>query len=93
MSILSAASETAIWSRVIRPEQDDLPPEAARYFLDLSFDPADLERVHQLALKNQEGSLTLEESEALKNFRQIGLQIDLLRSKARLALKRHAASA
>lgn len=87
MSLTSSSSETAIWSRVIHPERADMPAEAARYFLSLAFDQADLDRMHDLAVRNQQGDLSAEELEALKNFRQIGLQIDLLRSKARLALR------
>ena len=50
----------------------------------------DLNRLHELAVKGQNGDLTAEEAEALRNFRQVGLQIDLLRSKARLAIKQSA---
>lgn len=81
-----ATSESAIWGRVISPERGDMPAEAARYFLNLSFDQTDLDRLHELTTRNQAGQLTAEESEALRNFRQVGLQLDLLRSKARLAL-------
>jgi hypothetical protein len=87
MSMTSPSSEAAIWARVIHPDRADMPPEAARYFLSLAFDQADVDRIHDLAVRNQQGDLSAEELEALKNFRQIGLQIDLLRSKARLALR------
>ncbi|WP_425617368.1 hypothetical protein NA78x_001042 [Anatilimnocola sp. NA78] len=87
MSMMSAASETAIWSRVIGAEPTSMPPEAARYFLSLEFEPADLQRMHDLAVRNQQGVLSADEIDELKNFRQIGLQIDLLRSKARLSLR------
>jgi hypothetical protein len=87
MSIATAASESGIWLRVIHPERGDLPLDAARYFLTLTFDPADIDRMHELAVKNQEGVLTAVEQEELRNFRQVGLQIDLLRSKARQALQ------
>jgi hypothetical protein len=87
MSTISITSENAIWSRVIHPDRGDLPTEAARYFLSLSFDQADLDRMHELAVRNQSGELTTDEAETLRNFRQVGLQLDLLRSKARLALQ------
>ena len=87
MSLSTPASEIAIWERVIRPERGDLPPDAARFFLSLAFEPDDLGRIHELAVKNQDGTLTPEEAEALHNYRQVGLQIDLLRSKARLAMQ------
>ncbi len=89
---LNSASEIAIWERVIHPERGDLPPEAARFFLNLAFDQDDLDRMHELAVKNQEGELAADEAEALRNYRQIGLQIDLLRSKARQAIQQGPAS-
>jgi hypothetical protein len=89
---LYSASEIAIWERVIHPDRGDLPLDAARFFLNLAFDQDDLERMHELALKNQEGTLATDEAEALRNYRQIGLQIDLLRSKARQVIQRNPSS-
>ncbi len=42
--------------------------------------------MHELAVKNQAGTLDADEAEELRNYRQIGLQLDLLRSKARQAM-------
>ncbi|HEY5311248.1 MAG TPA: hypothetical protein VIK18_01970 [Pirellulales bacterium] len=92
MSLPLSGSETAIWERLIHPEKGDLPPEAARFFLNLSFEAEDLNHMHELAVKGQQDELTPEEAEALRNYRQVGLQIDLLQSKARLAIQRHATS-
>jgi hypothetical protein len=86
MSLSSHSSETAIWERVIHPDRGDLPREAAMFFLNLAFEPSDLDRIHELAVKNQEGTIAADEAEALRNYRQVGLQLDLLRSKARLAI-------
>ena len=52
-----STSETAIWERVIHPTRGDLPLDAAQFFLNLAFDQHDLDRMHELALKNQEGAL------------------------------------
>jgi hypothetical protein len=79
----------AIWSRLIRPEKNDMSSDAARFFLSLEFDSKDLDRMHELAVKNQSGGLDAQESEELKNYRQIGLELDFLRAKARGALKKH----
>ena len=87
MAIPLSGSEIAIWERVIHPERGDLPHEAAQFFLNLSFEADDLNRLHELAVKGQNGELTPDEVETLRNYRQIGLQIDLLRSKARLVLQ------
>lgn len=82
-----SGSEIAIWERVIHPERGDLPADAARFFLNLEFEAEDLQRMHELAVKGQAGELTADEAEVLRNYRQIGLQIDVLRSKARLAMR------
>jgi hypothetical protein len=86
-----ADSESAIWERVIHPERGNLPVEAARFFLNLAFDDDDLQRLHELAVKQQAGALSEDDAAALANFRQVGLQIDLLRSKARHAMQQNAA--
>ncbi len=83
---------SSVLSRVIRPEQDDLSPEAARSFLRLAFDRVDLARMNDLARKGQKGELTRQEQALLAEYRQAGLLIDLLKSKARLSLKRHGLS-
>jgi len=80
---------SSVLSRVIRLERDDLSPEAARCFLKLAFDPADLARMNDLATKGQKGGLTDQESALIAEYRQAGLLIDLLKSKARLSLKKH----
>jgi hypothetical protein len=77
---------TAIWARILRPEVSDMTPDAARFFLKLSFEKKDLDRMQELAVKNQDGGLTAEELEELKNYRQIGLELDMLRAKARRAI-------
>jgi hypothetical protein len=83
----NAATPSAIWTRLLRPDRNDMPPEAARYFLNLAFDQQDLDRMHALAVKNQDGELTGEERDQLTAYRQIGLELDLLRAKARLAVQ------
>ena len=78
----------AIWKRLLRPDHDDMSPEAARFFLKLAFEQQDLDRMHELAVKNQAGKLTAEEQEELKNYRQVGLELDFLRARAHRAIQR-----
>jgi hypothetical protein len=78
----------AIWTRLLRPEEHDMTPEAARFFLKLAFDQKDLDRMHDLTVRNQEGEISAEELEELKSYRQIGLELDLLRAKASAAINR-----
>jgi hypothetical protein len=87
----SLTSETAILSRLIRPEDDTLTPETAEGFLRIKFEQSDLDRMHELAVKNQEDRLTPRERDEMENYRRVGYLLDLMHSKARRALKKHQA--
>ena len=82
------SAEAAILSRMLKPERDDLSPEAARSFLKLEFDPEDLSRMHELGLRAQAGSLTAAEESELESYRRIGRLLEVMRSKARRSLAR-----
>jgi hypothetical protein len=84
----AVSSDAAILERVIRPERADLAPEVARAVLAWEFPPEDRERMHQLAVKNQDGRLTKPEREQLDSYRRIGRLLDLLSAKARRSLRR-----
>ena len=88
-----SSSEVAILSRVIQPGHSNLSAAAARGWLKLDFDQWDRERMHELALKAQEGSLTPQEKLDLDNYRRVGHILDMIHSKARLSLKKHGLSA
>lgn len=85
----AANSEASILSRLVRPDRDDLAPELAQALLTLEFDQADRDRMHELAVKNQEGKLSKEEEELLASYLRVGYFVDLLKSKARIILKKH----
>jgi hypothetical protein len=82
------SAEAAILGRMLKPERDDLPPEAARSLLKLEFAPEDLSRMHELALQAQAGSLTDTEENELESYRRIGRLLEVMRSKARRSLAR-----
>jgi hypothetical protein len=84
----TATAEAAILSRLVKPNRADFSPEVAEALLKLDFDPADRNRMHELAVKGQEGNLTKAEEE-LDSYRRIGYFVDLMRSKARISLKKH----
>jgi hypothetical protein len=54
----------------------------------LEFDEHDQSRMHELALKAQEGMLTPEEKFEIENFERVGTMLAILKSKARQLLKR-----
>ena len=77
--------EAAILNRLIRPNKK-LSQAAARAFLRFSFDEADRERMHELALKNQTDQLTAKEERELQSYLTVGLFLDLIHTKANLSL-------
>jgi len=86
---VSHTSDTAILSRLIRPEDDTLSPPAAEGWLAVRFEKGDLDRMHELMTKNQDGKLTAKEKQALENYRRVSFLLDLMHSKARRSLKKH----
>jgi hypothetical protein len=87
----SPTCEAAIMSRLIGPEDDRLTAEAAEALLTIRFASSELDRMHELAVKNQDGQITAEERTEMENYRRVGLLLDLMHSKARRALKKHRA--
>lgn len=81
--------EAAIIARMIHPERADLTNHTAKAVLDLfSLDRADLDRMHELAAKNQDDSLAPDEKVELENYLRVSYFVDLLHAKARLSLKK-----
>jgi hypothetical protein len=82
---MSAAEH--IWSRIIAPTEGDLPAEAARYFLTLSFTQRDRDRYAELARK-EHFELGAEEISELETLVAANTFLMLLQAKARLSLNR-----
>lgn len=80
-------ADAAIIARMIHPERADLPPETAQAVLRLlSLDQADLDRMHELAAKNQDDALTSAEQAELQSYLRVSYFVDLMHAKARLSL-------
>src|SRR3954447_3288446 len=86
---IAGNSEAAIIARMIHPEKADLPSNAAQALLGIKIDQTDLDRMHQLAVKNQDDALTPAEKVELENYLRVSYFIDLMHAKARLSLKKH----
>src|SRR3977135_2980855 len=87
MSLASSpVTDADILTAVLAPEQPDLPPELSRFFLALRFSPEQIRRMHELADKNNIGSLSEGETAEMESFARIGTLISLLQSKARRSL-------
>src|SRR5262245_59967171 len=79
---------SAIWSRIIKPDQPTLTPELARTILKLDFDPEDHARAETLSAKAQKGSLNPQERAELEELIRVNNEFMVLQSKARLSLER-----
>jgi len=86
----SPLSETAILSRLIRPDDDDLPAAAAEAWLKIHFERRDLDRIHELATKNQASILTPAERAEMETYLRVSSFLDLMHAKARRSLKHQA---
>ena len=84
---LSHSTEAAIWTRVIHPD-GEMSRRTAQAILKIEFDENDRQRMHELALKAQEGTLTAEEEYAIANYERAGTLLAILKSQARKVLKR-----
>jgi len=84
------SSGTVIVSRVLEAHTSSFTPEAARSILQLKFDQIDMDRMNILAEKNRWGMLTEAAQQELQSYLLVGHLLDLLHTKARLALKQTA---
>lgn len=83
----ATSNEAAILSRVISGSKLPLSPEAARVLLDLGFTKQDRKKMHELAVKNQQGKMSPAEERELDSYVRIGRFLDLLSAKAAKSLK------
>ena len=80
--------EAAILTRIAGPDEPAFSAATAKGILTLGFSPADKERMHTLAAKAREGTLTSGEQAEVEAYSRIGSLLGILKSKARRALKR-----
>jgi cyanate lyase len=86
----TGSTEAAIIARMIHPEKADLPNDTAQAVLRLlSLDQTDLDRMHVLAVRNQDDALTPDEKAELESYLRISMMVDLIHAKARLSLRKH----
>lgn len=83
----TSSTEAAILSRLVHPERDDLPKEAASALLLMDFDQTDLDRLHEMVTKNQDDALTPAEKQDLESYLRVSVFLDLMHAKARHSLK------
>src|ERR1700722_17510201 len=87
--LLSQNSEAAIWARLMQASnKQDLSAEAAQFLLGVDFEESDRERMMQLAERSEAGTLTAEDQVEFDGYLHVGNLLAVMRSKARLALKK-----
>jgi hypothetical protein len=81
-------TEAALLGRILKNGTKAFPPALARYLLTVGFSAEEKARMHELAVKNQEGALTPDEKEELLRYANVGCVLGILQSQARKSLKR-----
>jgi hypothetical protein len=82
-----APVEFEIVKRLIKPGSGNLPPDVARFFLDVRLDTDDQSRMSELNAKANEGSLTPAEERELDSYLRVCTSLAILHAKARVSLK------
>ena len=80
-------TEASIWEHVIHPQGELRHRDAARFILDLSLSSEERTRMHELAARNQNGSLTVEEESEIDHYNRVGTVLSIMKSKARKLLR------
>ena len=78
----------AIWNRVMKSMDDSLTLSAARGLLLLEFTEEDRARMHELAAKAREGTLTPAEQVEIREYERASDLLGLIQSRARIRIKR-----
>jgi len=78
----------AIWGRLLGSNKATLVPEVAWSILKLEFPPEDIARMHELSSKAKQGPLSPEEKDELESYSRVGSILGIMKSKARVALKK-----
>ncbi len=87
---VGAATTTGatILSRALEVKGGEVPPEGARFILNLGIRDEDKKRTLDLLTRQQEGMITAEEVEELGSYIQADNMLSILKAKALLALKK-----
>lgn len=84
---LVEANEIAILGRIIGRDKGGLSTSVARYLLSLDFTEEDKTHMHDLAVRNQEGTLSAAEREELVAYAKAGCLLGIFHAKARKTLR------
>ena len=79
-------TEADILTEVVEPNRATLSPQLAEELLSLRFNDDATDRIRDLLLKNNAGTINLPEKQTLDNYLRVGEFLDLMQAKARLTL-------
>ena len=91
VDVLSSNGHTdvAILARVLGNEDGTLSLKMARHILDCHFSEFDRQRMHELAVGNQDDALNASEKRELLAYAKAGTLLSILKSKARQVIRRN----
>lgn len=92
MADTATITEADILDKVVCPQVGDLHPEAARSFLQFTFDHATTQHIRQLLRKNNRGTISADERIVLEKYLRVGQFLDLLHAKAKASMRRNGAA-
>ena len=85
---IAITTDSAVIGRLSKNGNAEFSPDAAREILSLQFDDADKQRMDQLSLKGQVGTLIPEEEAEVESYHRAGIMLGVIWAKAWLALKK-----
>ncbi len=77
-----------VLSRALEAKGGEVPPEGARFILDLGIREQDKQRTLDLLERQQRGEITAEERDELESYIQADNVLSILKATALLALKK-----
>ena len=84
----SRMTSASVLSRALQSKGGAVPPEGARFILDLGIREDDRKRTLELLAKQQEGRISAQEREELAVYVQADNMLSILKAQAILALKK-----
>jgi hypothetical protein len=87
VGVLKKTGATVL-SRALHAKGGDVPPEGARFILNLGIGEEDEKRMLELLTKQQQGRITAEEREDLESYVEADNILSILKAQAILALKK-----
>jgi hypothetical protein len=85
---MSKHTGATVLSRALDTKNREMPPEGARFILNLGIRDEEKQRTLDLLARQQQGGLTIDEQEELASYIEADNILSILKARALLALKR-----